>query len=170
MHCGEERESLQSFMRSMARKTRLTAWLTAAFCLAAGAPALAVGAQCPDLSGAYMIQGEDGQVHIAIVQYKCDRIAIVRKNSYLGSQTSEKHTLALDGKEHADTPWLGARRQPRTSARFVGSELVVDTVTTGDGTLTLLYSLTSTGDLNEETVFNRRGDGRGSPVVAKRLH
>jgi len=30
--------------------------------------------QCPNLSGSYMIQGEDGQVHIAIDQHKCDRI------------------------------------------------------------------------------------------------
>lgn len=30
--------------------------------------------QCPNLSGSYMIQGEDGQVHIAIDRHKCDRI------------------------------------------------------------------------------------------------
>src|SRR5437899_3347437 len=106
----------------MLKRTRLIAWLTAGCFLAVGTSTLAVGVQCPDLSGDYMIQGEDGQVHISITQYKCDRIVIVRKNGYLGTQTLEKHTLELDAKEHADTRWLGARRRPRTSARFVGSE------------------------------------------------
>jgi hypothetical protein len=150
-------------------RVRLTALLTIASCFTAGA-SLTAGGPCPHLSGVYMIQGEDGQVQISITQHNCEHITIIRGNNYLGSLTSEKHTLVLDGKDHADTPWLGARKRPRTSARFVGSELVVDTATPGDGKLTFLYSLTSERDLNEESVFNRRGDERGAVLVAKRQH
>ena len=57
----------------------------------------AASAQCPNLSGTYVKQGEDGQVEIVIDQHECDRISIVRNNNYLGTKTSEKHILKLDG-------------------------------------------------------------------------
>lgn len=120
--------------------------------------------QCPNLSGNYTIQGEDGQVQIAIDQHECDRINIVRKNNYLGIMTSETHTLKLDGKDQNDSPWLGSTGQYRTSAKFVGSELQVKARTTAGSTLTMIYSLTPTRDLLEEALINRRG----VPVVAKR--
>jgi hypothetical protein len=124
----------------------------------------AAGPQCPNLSGNYMIQGEDGQVHIAIDQHECDRISIVRKNNYLGTITSETHTLKLDGQDQKDSPWLGSTEQYRTSAKFVGAELQVKARTTGGSTLTMIYSLTPARDLLEEARTNRRG----VPVVAKR--
>ena len=39
---------------------------------------------CPNLSGRYRLQGEDGQVFISIQQKGCSRITIVRENWYLG--------------------------------------------------------------------------------------
>jgi len=110
-----------------------------------------------------MIQGEDGQVHIAIDQHGCDRISIVRKSGYLGTITSVTHVLKLDGKEQKDSPWFGPKEPNRTSAKFVGSELQVRARLTSGSTLTLIYSLTSTGDLLEDP-----SNGRGVPLLAKR--
>lgn len=112
--------------------------------------------KCPNLSGNYMIQGEDGQVHISIDQRRCDRITIVRKSGYLGKITFEKHTLNLDGIDQKDSPWLGGSEQFRTSARFVGSKLEVKARTSSGSTLTLIYSLTSSSDLLEGELVAKR--------------
>jgi hypothetical protein len=121
--------------------------------------------RCPNLSGNYIIQGEDGQVHIAIDQHDCDSISISRKSGYLGKITSETHVLKLDGTDRKDSPWMGGAEQYRTSAKFVGSELQVRERTTGSSTLTIIYSLTPARDLLEEGRLTNR---RGVPVLAKR--
>jgi hypothetical protein len=144
---------------------RLLALMRTVLFLAA-APALLAASRCPDLSGAYLLQGEDGQVRISIKQHNCDRIVIVRENNYLGTITSETHTLALDGKEHPDTPWLGARKPGQTSARFQGSELWIETKTAGDATLAMIYSLTADRDLQAKA---GEGGRQGSPSIATRL-
>jgi hypothetical protein len=140
------------------------ALIIAAISLAATQDAVA-GPQCPNLLGNYMIQGEDGQVHIAIDQHECDRISIVRKNSYLGTTTSETHILKLNGTDQKDSPWLGGTEQYLTSAKFVGSELQVRARLVGGSTLTMIYSLTPARDLLEEARLTNR---RGVPVLAKR--
>jgi len=117
---------------------------------AAGSP------NCPNLSGNYMIQGEDGQVHISIDQRRCNRITIVRKSGYLGKITFEKHTLNLDGNDQKDSPWLGGSEQFKTSAKFIGSKLEVKSTTSNGSILTLSYSLTSSGDLLEGELVAKR--------------
>ena len=119
---------------------------------------------CPNLSGKYTLQGEDGQVHIAIEQHGCGHIDIVRRSTYLGATTTETHALKLDGQEQKDSPWLGGREQYRTSARFVGSQLQIRARTTGGASLKMIYSLTPSRDLLEEA----RTGGRGVPVLAVR--
>src|SRR5262245_21513646 len=74
--------------------------------------------KCPDLSGKYMIQGEDGQVHISIEQEQCDRVTIHRESGYLGTITSEKHVLKLDGTVQDNSPWFGGTEHYETSAKF----------------------------------------------------
>jgi hypothetical protein len=148
---------------SVPSRAKWFALVIAAISLAA-AHDVTASPQCPNLSGNYMIQGEDGQVHIAIHQHECDRINIVRKNNYLGTIRSETHILKLDGKDQKDSPWFGSSEQYRTSAKFVGSELRVKARTTSGSTLTMIYSLTPARDLMEEEVT----DPRGVPVVAKR--
>ena len=111
-----------------------------------------------------MIQGEDGQVHIAIDQHDCNRISIVSKSNYLGTITSETHILKLDGKDQKDSPWFGSVEQYRTSAKFVGSELLVTARTTDGSILTLSYTLTPARDLLAKDLRNP-GDVQ---VVAKR--
>jgi hypothetical protein len=151
----------------MQNRRRLTALALTAICLATTS-ARAANSRCPNLSGKYVIQGEDGQVHISIEQHKCDRIIIVRESGYLGTITSEKHILKLDGREQADTPWLGAARPYRTSARFMGSDLLVEAMPEGDSPLTIIYSLTAGRDLQEDANPGLGNLRRGSGFVAKR--
>ena len=92
---------------------------------------------------------------------------IVRENNYLGTISTETHGLALDGREHVDTPWLGARKSGKTSAKFMSSKLRVDAKVEGDVTLTMIYSLTSARELQIEDLDNQ-GHGLGSPSIAAR--
>jgi hypothetical protein len=119
---------------------------------------------CLDVSGKYMFQGEDGQVHISILQERCDRAIIRRDSGYLGKITSEEHVLKLDGTVQYDSPWLGSTDPYETSAKFNDSSLQIEARTTTSGTLTMIYSLTSEGDLREEALINGRP---GGSVVAK---
>jgi hypothetical protein len=118
-------------------------------------------AQCPNLSGKYVVQGEDGQIHLVIDQHECDRINILEKTNYLGTITTETHTLKLNGKEQKDSGWMGGTEDYRTSAKFVGSSLKITAKTVSGSTLTITYSLTRARDLLEEAGTNGR-------VVAKR--
>ena len=112
-----------------------------------------------------MIQGEDGQVHISIEQERCDRVTIRRETGYLGTITSEKHVLKLDGIVQKDSPWLGSTEQYKTSAKFNDSALQIEARAPTGSTLAMIYSRTPEGDLLEEAFINGRGAGRG---VAKR--
>jgi hypothetical protein len=87
------------------------------------APALVFADRCPDLSGKYMIQSEDGQVHLAIDQDECLQITIERTTNHSGAKaTKEKHTFALDGVLHPGA-WNGAPEGGRSSAKFVSGKL-----------------------------------------------
>src|SRR5262245_31129588 len=129
--------------------------------------AVATMPKCPDLSGRYMIQGEDGQVHISIEQERCDRATIRREIGYLGTITGEKHLLRLDGTVQEDPPWFGETERYQTSAKFNDSVLHIEARSNGGSTLTIIYSLTHDGDLVEEVLLNGHGAGVG-PLVAKR--
>src|SRR5262245_58113709 len=74
---------------------------------------------CPNLSGEYIIQGEDGQVRLTITQKSCEEIRIDRTNNYLGKVSREQHSLKIDGKFQTDTPWLGSSQPNQTSAKFI---------------------------------------------------
>src|SRR3974390_2428425 len=87
------------------------------------APSLAFADRCPDLSGKYMIQGEEGQVHLAIDPDECLKITIERTTNHPGAKaTKEKHTCALDGILHPGG-WNGAGEGARSSAKFVSGRL-----------------------------------------------
>jgi hypothetical protein len=122
---------------------------------------------CPDLSGTYVRQGEDGQVHISIQQHGCDRIRIRRNTNYLGATINvEEHLLKLNGSEQRDSAWFGGSEPYRTSAKFVGSELQVHAKSAGGTAFTMFYSLTPDRDLLEEGPA--KGLDRQVPDVAKR--
>jgi len=121
--------------------------------------------KCVDVSGKYMFQGEDGQVHISILQERCERAIIRRDSGYLGKITSEEHVLKLNGTVQEDSPWLGSADRYETSAKFNLSALQIEARTPRGSTLTMIYSLTSEGDLREEALINGRP---GGSIVAKR--
>jgi hypothetical protein len=126
---------------------------------------VATTAKCPNLSGRYMIQGEDGQVYISIVQERCNRASIRREIGYLGTITGEKHFLKLDGTVQEDPPWFGETERYKTSAKFNDSALHIEARSNSGSTLTMIYSPTSEGDLLEEVVLN--GHGAGSSVAKR---
>jgi hypothetical protein len=129
-------------------------------------PSVNASSLCPNLSGKFMIQGEDGQVHISIVQQGCERITIIRENSYLGDVTTERHILTIDGKAQPDSAWFGGLKQSKTSAKFVGSKLQLEVQTPGDLTVTMVYSLSSANNLVEEE--RKQGHSKGASMVAIR--
>jgi hypothetical protein len=90
---------------------------------------------CPDLSGRYVVQGEDGRVLIHIKQTRCQRITIERMIYSYPDISRTTHQLVLDGKFHADTGWFGERAQRLTSAQFrsVRLEIVSQPAKTKDG-------------------------------------
>ena len=142
------------------------AWSTGCSTQRSPTEAISTAPKCSDLSGKYMIQGEDGQVHISIEQERCDRVTIRRESGYLGTITSEKHVLKLDGTVQEDSPWFGSTNQYKTSAKFNNSALQIEARTTTGSTLTMIYSLTPEGDLLIDDILN--GRRAGGPVVAKR--
>jgi hypothetical protein len=124
--------------------------------------------QCPSLSRKYVIQGEDGQVHISIEQQGCNRVTIARDSWYLGKLRSEKHVLQLDGIVRDDSAWLGSAGRHKTSAKFDGATLRVEVRVDGN-MLTLIYSLTPERDLIEDSLLNGRRTGLPAvPLVGKR--
>ena len=81
---------------------------------------------CPNLSGNYIIQGEDGRVYITIVQTGCKRMTMVWNNvSYANAPSPSRHLLALDGQFHVDAGWFGFRDPVLTSARLRSGKLEI---------------------------------------------
>src|SRR5919108_5241236 len=73
---------------------------------------------CPDLSGKYVIQGEDGSVYVTIKQTRCERMDIEWVISSYDGRSRTIHPLVLDGKFHTDTGWFGERGKRLTAAQF----------------------------------------------------
>ena len=85
-------------------------------------PSLAFADRCPDLTGKYMVQSEDGQVHYSINQDECLQITIERTTNHSGKNVKEKHTFALDGVLHPGG-WDDAGDNGKSSAKFVSGKL-----------------------------------------------
>jgi hypothetical protein len=71
---------------------------------------------CPNLAGRYTLRGEDGFVSYTVRQNGCDRVAIDRKNNYLGKISAEPtHVFIPDGRTHGKgipiSRWVGDRLQ-----------------------------------------------------------
>ncbi len=79
---------------------------------------------CPNLSGHYVLRGEDGVVHYTVIQRGCDRVEIRRTNMYLGETSAvETHVFIVDGKPHGKTGtinhWVGNKLQIGPTADHV---------------------------------------------------
>ena len=71
---------------------------------------------CPNLSGNYVLEGEDGVVHYTVTQQGCDRVEIHRTNTYLGENSAvETQVFIVDGKPHGKAGtinhWVGSKLQ-----------------------------------------------------------
>jgi hypothetical protein len=90
-----------------------------ALCLVA-----ASASACPNLSGHYVLQGEDGDVHYTVRQSGCTRVEIDRTNTYLGKTSAvETQVFIVDGKPHGKDGtidhWVGKRLQIGPAANHV---------------------------------------------------
>ena len=84
-------------------------------------------APCPDLSGRYLIPGEDGAVTVIIEQSRCETVTIQWNIRSAPDSSFSRHRLALGGEFQLDTGWFGGSRVQLTAARFEGDTLVLST-------------------------------------------
>ncbi|HEY2381343.1 MAG TPA: hypothetical protein VGK48_09200 [Terriglobia bacterium] len=125
-------------------------------------PQLALADRCPDLSGKYTIQGQDGQaVHLSIDQDECLYISIERSSSNQGKNVKDKHTFALDGVLHPGSLG-GSTEQSRSSARFVGGKLEL-TVASSSGDV---ISKETWQPLKDKSIEIK--DMKGGTILAKK--
>lgn len=82
---------------------------------------------CPNLSGHYVLQGEDGIVRYTVNQRGCDRVEIRNTATYLGETSAvETQVFIVDGKPHGKAGrvnhWVGNRLQigPTTNHMYYG--------------------------------------------------
>jgi hypothetical protein len=84
---------------------------------------------CPNLSGHYVLQGEDGDVHYKVVQHDgCERVEIHRIDNYVGEASAgETQVFVVDGKPHGKAGtvnhWVGNRLQIGPTENHVYYEL-----------------------------------------------
>jgi hypothetical protein len=127
---------------------------------------------CPNLTGRYLIQGDDGQVSLTISQKGCDEIRIDRTVNHLGKTTTEHHNLRLDGKFQSDTPWPGNSEPPQTAAKFISAALEIivkplSSKTDSEISAKFLYVVRSGGDLDIRE-YDRKSDAYIPSVMAVR--
>lgn len=98
---------------------------------------------CPNLSGHYVIKGEDGSVNYTVIQNGCDKVEIRRTNTYLDqAPATETLIFIVDGKPHG---------KPATANRWVGNRLEI-----GPAADHVYYEIDSSGNLH-------MSDGRSYP-------
>jgi hypothetical protein len=127
---------------------------------------------CPNLSGQYFKQGEDGQVRITIAQTGCAEIRIDRTNTYLGKITREQHTLRIDGQFKDDNPWLGSSDRVQTAAKFTSAALEItvrlpSAKSESEFAFKFLYVMRSNGDLDIRE-FDRKSQAYVPAIIAIR--
>jgi hypothetical protein len=119
--------------------------------------------QCnTNLSGRYVIQGEDGRVYVSISQAGCTKVSITWESSLFPNRPPAEHHLALDGEFHDDYFWFqGRRRGEQSAASLKDSALEIRMRRAGDG---LRLVLLPDGDLcvNGELRASREGTGNRS--------
>jgi hypothetical protein len=85
--------------------------------------------RCPDLSGRYVLHGEDNRVYMTITQTRCARITIAWKIVEQRATSTSVHTIYLDGKFHRGGGLAGASSTPATLAnQLVSGRFRADTL------------------------------------------
>jgi len=145
-----------------------------------GSGSTSAQAACPDLTGRYVMQYEDGRVHITIAQSRCASLQLDTSSQYLHEPVvAARHKLRLDGELHEDTGWIGSTAKQVTSAKFRDGilEIVTKPAKPDDPrgvSWQVQYRKLDDGDLCQITrdVFDRRRRAaliRGTGVEAEKL-
>src|SRR3954463_944051 len=92
-------------------------WLTLR--LAAASPPA-----CPDLSGLYILPGEDGHVEIVISQFQCDEASIVWRRRNYDEDSRDEYSVSLHNVFRPDTV-MGKATTHASAGRFTGDTLEV---------------------------------------------
>src|SRR5213595_856217 len=92
--CGGHRPTQDGGNVSISERRLKTAILALVILGSSATEALSA---CPDLSGKYYLQGEDGYVIFRIQQVECSSLDISRENSYIEEITNTKLSLKADG-------------------------------------------------------------------------
>ena len=82
-------------------------------------------APCPDLSGHFVVQGEDGRVQVRVVQWRCDSVAISYEIHSAGDSSNTHHRFRVDNRPRLDPGWFGDPRRRKTTAAFRADTLVL---------------------------------------------
>lgn len=102
---------------------------------------VAAATVCPDLSGRYVIQGEDGRVFVVIRQTRCASARIEWRAVSFSGEIRTTHTYVLDDKRRTvGRPWDDGKGLSR--ATFSGDTLVIVA-----GSARASLQLLSNGDL-----------------------
>jgi hypothetical protein len=76
-------------------------------------------AACPDLTGRYVMQYEDGRVHVTIAQVRCESMQLEMRSQYKYEPVvCGRHKLRLDGEFREDTGWNGSTSKQLTSTKL----------------------------------------------------
>ena len=121
-------------------------------------------AACPDLSGRYVMQYEDGRVYVTIAQSRCEAMQLDTRSQYLHEPVVVgRHKLRLDGEFREDTGWNGSTSKQLTATNLRNGvlEIVTKPAKPDDAraiTWQVQFRKLDDGDLCQVTkdVFDRR--------------
>jgi len=95
--------------------------------ISTGGPASAQ-AGCPDLTGRYVMQYENGRVYITAAQVRCESLQLDIRSQYLYEPVvAARHKLRLDGEFREDTGWNGSTSKQLTSTKLRNGVLEIVT-------------------------------------------
>src|SRR5262245_26663295 len=102
---------------------------------------LLAGAECPDLSGRFRLNGEDGYVAISVVQSTCEALSI-EWNMYSHPDTVRgKHEVRADGTPRRVRQWFGGSDSMFVIAEWRGQHLEIRARKYADNTAPLVWQL-----------------------------
>lgn len=86
--------------------------------MSGGGPTAAQSA-CPDLTGRYVMQYQDGRVYVTISQVRCESMQIDTRSQYQYEPVViGRHKLRLDGEFRQDTGWNGSTSKQLTATKL----------------------------------------------------
>ena len=95
--------------------------------ISGGGPTAAQSA-CPNLTGRYVMQYQDGRVYVTISQVRCESMQIDTRSQYQYEPVViGRHKLRLDGEFRQDTGWNGSTSKQLTATKLKDGVLEIVT-------------------------------------------